>query len=542
MTDYNPSEQYAATARVKKKRGFSIVWVVPIVALLIGGVLVIKAINDKGPVINITFANAEGLEAGKTKIKYKDVEIGKVESIALGEDLTHVVVTAELNKGSKPYLTDKTRFWVVRARVSGGSVSGLGTLLSGAYIGIDPVAGGKETYSFKGLEVPPVVTANQPGQHLWLHADQLGSVDIGTPVYYRQIKVGQVVSYGFSEDGQSVNIQIFVEAPHHAQVTQNTRFWNASGIDFSLGAEGIKVNTESLVSILSGGLAFDLPKGAVPGAIADDNTVFRLYPTHDSIKEKVYTIRRYWRLNFDQSVRGLVVGSPVELHGIKIGEVVSLELVFNETTQKFEVPVLVAIEPERIRKIGKGTPGKSLSENYDDNMNVLIEHRGLRAQLKTGNLLTGQLMVDLDFHPNAPKIAVTHADGYPVVPTIPGSFEQLQESLTRITAHLEKVPFEQIGTELQVTLKEARSTLKQTGAFAEKLNNETAPQVQATLVQLQNTLAELQGLVGQESPLNYNTQKALEELSDTLSTLRELTTTLEQQPQSIIFGKEDDSE
>jgi paraquat-inducible protein B len=278
MTDHSPAAQHAATARVKTGRNFSIIWIVPLLALLIGGWLAVKAIYDKGPTITITFASAEGLEAGKTKIRYKDVVIGQVEEIKLSEDLKGIIVTAELNKDTRKYLTDKTRFWVVRATIRGGSVSGLGTLLAGAYIGIDPVEGGPPATSFKGLEVPPVITTGLPGRHFWLRAETLGSLNIGAPVYYKQIPVGQVVSYKFGEDGQSVDLQLFIEAPHHLRVTENTRFWNASGIDVTLSAEGLKVDTQSLVAVIGGGLAFDLPKDAFPGKEAAEHATFHLLP------------------------------------------------------------------------------------------------------------------------------------------------------------------------------------------------------------------------------------------------------------------------
>ena len=553
MTDLNQAAQQAATARTQKKGAFSIIWVVPIVALLIGGWLAYKALSEKGPTITITFVSAEGLEAGKTKIKYRDVEVGEIERITLNEDISRVVVIAKLVKGSEKYLTDKSRFWVVRARIRGGSVSGLGTVLSGAYIAIDPDKTGTPTRTFTGLEVPPVVTLGQPGRHFTVNADNLGSLDIGAPIYYRQIQVGQVVGYGFEAEGREVDIQLFVEAPYHSWVTENTRFWNASGIDVSLNAQGLKVNTQSLVSIVSGGIAFDVPNGTPPGKEAAENAVFRLYPDRASIQEKIYSVRRYWMLLFDQSVRGLSVGAPVELHGIQIGKVVSLDLEYDAAMKNFYVPVVVAIEPERIRVSNGTDPKLSTDGQAETLLKWLVEERGLRAQLKTGNLLTGQLMVNLEFHPAVAKEKLAHRDGYPLVPTMPGSLEQLQESLTKIISRLEKVPFDEIGADLQLVLQEARTTLQKIGGFAGTLSSETAPELQATLVELQQTLETLQGTVGvelqqtlvelqksvgQDSPLNYNAQKTLEELALTLRSLRELTSTLEQQPQSILFGKE----
>ncbi|MCM2265788.1 MAG: MlaD family protein [Desulfuromonadales bacterium] len=536
MTDQPSAAQHAATARVKPGRSFSIIWLVPLVALLIGGWLAFKAFQEKGPTVSITFVSAEGLEAGKTKIKYKDVDIGLVKEIRLSEDLKQVLVTAELQKDTEKYLNDKTRFWVVRAQIRGGTVSGLGTLLAGAYIGIDPATGGQPTDHFTGLEVPPVVTSGLPGRHFWLRAERLGSLSVGKPVYYRQIQVGQVVSYGFSPDGQAIDLQMFIEAPHHTRVTENTRFYNASGVDVSLSAQGLKVQTESLITVLGGGLAFELPNGTPPGKEANEHAVFRLYPNRESIQEKTYTIRKNWLLIFEQSVRGLSVGAPVEMHGIKVGEVVSLELKYDVKKQNFLVPVVVAIEPERIRGVAENTFQASV-ENPDPGLKWLVEQRNLRAQLKTGSMLTGQLLVDLAFQPRAARAKLAYQDGYPVVPTIGGSLEQIQESVARITSRIEKIPFEQIGSELHETLKEAKVALKQAGEFAGKLNNETAPQLKANLDELQKTLVELQGAVGKDSPLSYNAKKTLEELTLTLRSLRELTDSLERRPESMLFGK-----
>ncbi|MGD9947145.1 MAG: intermembrane transport protein PqiB [Desulfobulbus sp.] len=538
MSDPSSLEQQATPAAIQAKRRFSIVWLVPMVALVIGGWLAFKAISEKGPTITITFASADGLEAGKTKIKLKDVEIGQVDTIDLNADASKVVVTAKMVKGSEPYLTDQTKFWVVRPRISGGSVSGLSTVLSGAYIGIEGSKLGVPTYRFTGLEIPPVVTVGQPGRHFVLKAETLGSLDIGTPLYYRQIQVGQVVGYGLNRDGKSVEIKIFVEAPHHTLVTENTRFWNASGVDLTLNSQGLKVDTQSMISILSGGIAFDLPKGLVAGDEAKENTSFFLYADRNSISEKKYTIRNYYALLFDESVRGLSVGAPVELYGIQLGEVVDLKLQFDLDKKKFFVPVIVALEPERVSSVQKEQALKIAGRDPGVFLKELVEKRGLRAQLQSGNLLTGQLMINLVFVEDAPEARITNWDGFMTVPTIPGSFQRLQDGLNRIVTNLEKVQFDQIGGQLQKTLKEVQTTVADIGGLTQQLNRETAPKIQATLVELQKTLVAAQQGLGKDSPLNYTTTKTLDELALTLRSIRELVNMLDHQPQSLIFGKE----
>ena len=536
MTDSESPAELASPAQIRKSRSLSLVWIVPLVALVVGGWLVFKALSEKGPVITIMFSSAEGLEAGKTKIKYKDVVIGQVETIRLGDDLKRVVVTAELAKGYDRYLNDRTRFWVERAQIRGGTASGLTTLFSGAYIGVDPALEGQPTVSFVGLEVQPVVTTGLPGKHFWLKARKLGSLKVGVPVYYRQIQVGQVVSFGFAPDGRTVDVQVFIEAPHDAKVTQNTRFWNSSGLDVSLSAQGLKIDTESLITIISGGLAFDVPDGMEPGGEAAEHATFQLYPTRESIQEKTYTLRRTWLVYFDQSVRGLSIGAPVEIYGIKIGEVSGIDLIYDEKRRELRVPVLLSVEPERIQNVLKAIPEQEAGES-NPLLRWFVEDRNLRAQLKTGNLLTGQLLVDLGFYPDEPKAVLAHENGLPVIPSMGGSIEQIQESIARITRSLEKVPFEKIGRDFDLLLKDATTTVRDAGVFARRLNGETAPALQASLGALQTTLQEVQGTIGKDSPLNYNLKKTLEELALTLRSLRELTTAIESRPQSLLFGK-----
>jgi len=369
----------------KKKRRISIVWLVPLLALAVGGWLVYKAISEKGPTITITFKAATGLEAGKTKIKYKDVELGLVDSIELDDKLSQVILKAELVKKAENFLSENTRFWVVRAQVAAGSVSGLGTLFSGAYIGLDPGKPGRPTTHFKGLEIPPVVTTDQPGSHFVLRADSLGSLHIGDPVYFRRIEVGQVVSHKLDQDGQAVTVKVFINDPHHQLVRKNTRFWNASGLDVSIGADGIRVDTESFVTLMIGGLAFDTPIDQQAGEPAGKNDVFKLYKNRESISEKTYVHKNRWLLHFEGGVRGLKSGAPVELQGIQVGQVLDVNLEFDVEKGAFRVPVLIETEPGRVRTIGKYPEGAEKQKVMD-----YLVGEGMRAQLKTGSLITGQ--------------------------------------------------------------------------------------------------------------------------------------------------------
>ncbi len=520
-----------ARAVVKPKKSISIVWIVPLVALLIGGWLAYKAITEKGPTITITFKSAEGLEAGKTKIKFKDVEVGQVEEIHLSPDLSHVIVTAQLTRDAKDYLTENTRFWVVRARVVGGGVSGLGTLFSGAYIGMDPGKPGNTARSFKGLETPPIVTTDLPGRHFMLKAERLGSLDVGKPVYFRQIKVGQVVAYEMEKGGQAIDIKIFIHAPHHESVRKNTRFWNAGGLDVSVDAGGIKVNTESFVTLMIGGIAFENPKDSEQCPAAKEGEIFRLYDRREDIFKKTYVKKTRWLLHFEGSVGGLSVGAPVKFKGIKIGEVINIELEFDYNAMAFRIPVEIETEPERIGMKGKETIDRKRG------MEILVE-KGLRAQLKQGNLITGQLFIDLDMYLDGPPSKILYGGKYPEIPTIPTPIEEITKGITRIVDKLEKLPLEQIGKDLRETLAHLNKSTEQLVKLMQNLDETVAPAATDMLERSQTTLMKLDRLLSGESPTGHELKRALAELADAARNISVLADYLGRHPESLVFGKD----
>ncbi|MGB6380923.1 MAG: MlaD family protein [Syntrophobacteria bacterium] len=543
MVEQNTSESRfkdAPEAVVKVRKQFSIVWVVPLVALLIGGWLAFKALSEKGPTITITFKTAEGLEAGKTKFKYKDVDVGQVESITLSEDGSHVIVTAELNKGAEPHLTENTRFWVERARIGAGGASGLGTLFAGAYIGIDlGKPGGKPARSFTGLELPPVVTTGLPGSHFTLKAEKLGSLDIGSPIYYRQIKVGQVVAYELGKNRKHVDIKIFIDAPHHGDIFENTRFWNASGLDVAVDASGIRINTQSFLTMMIGGIAYNTPANLEPGAPAQEGATFKLYASREKIFEKAYVDRKPWLLYFDGSVRGLAVGAPVELQGIQIGEVTDITLEFDQKKMAFRIPVLIELEPERIKFIGRERALSTAERKRG--MDILVA-RGLRAQLKTGSLLTGQLLIGLDFHSEAAPAKINWDGRYPELPTIPTPMEEITSGVTRIVEKFDKIPLEQIGKDLQQTMANLSKTTANLQTLVQKLDANVAPAATDTLKQAQTTLIKVDRLLNADSPTGHELKRALAELADAARNISILMDYLERHPDSVIFGKEQSNE
>jgi len=517
-------------AVVRRRGRLSVVWVIPLVAAAIGGWLSYKALSERGPAIVIDFQTAEGLEAGKTKIKYKDLEMGVVETIALKDDLDGVVVTARMTQGTQRLLKEGTRFWVVRAQVSAGQVSGLGTIFSGAYIGMDPVLKGSARRSFVGLEVAPIITARDPGRLFVLRTPTLGSLDIGAPVYFRRVRVGQVVAHELDPSGAFVTITVFINAPHDARVRQNTRFWNASGIDVVLDAEGVRVNMESLVSILLGGIAFDTSE-LMPGEPVQDGTVFPLYPDKRATTANIYNIKQRYLLHFHESVRGLLPGSPVEFRGIRIGQVTDVSLEFDAKAVDFRIPIVIEVEPERIAIVGGD------SNDIADRLPNLVE-RGLRARLKTANLLTGQLAVDLDVFPDAAPVAVRFDGPYPELPTIPTPLGEITASLTRLVGRLEQVPLEQMGQELQQSLLALRKTLEQAQLLTQQLNTDLTPSVVAAAREAEKTLASAGELVGSDSVVNRELKQLLVEMVAAARSVRLMADQIEQHPESLLRGKE----
>ncbi|MBS1201852.1 MAG: mammalian cell entry protein [Chromatiaceae bacterium] len=531
------------------------VWLIPLVALAIGGWLAYKTLSEQGPTVEIRFKTAAGLEAGKTKVKFKDVDIGQVAAIDVNPDLKTVTVTAQLKYGSFDYLTENTRFWVERPRVTASRVSGLETLLSGAYIAMDPVTEGRPARYFEGLDEPPLFTTSEPGKRFVLRSATLGSLNIGSPVYYRQIQVGQVVGYELGDDGGAVSIELFVSAPHDALVFSDTRFWNASGVDFSLSASGFRVDTQSLLSVLIGGISFDTPDTIEGGRRpAEPGEVFPLYPSRDEAHEKIYQRKDRYLLFFKGSVRGLSVGAPVLLRGISVGHVLDVQLTFSIDDFEFHIPVLIELEPDRVGIRGGGSKSVGL-----DVMERLVE-RGLRGQLKSASLLTGQLYVDLDFHPDArPEMIARHGD-YKVLPTVPAPLEalttQATEALDQVRSILGKVdalPIEGIGrearetlagantvvnsAELKGTIKEAQSSLMEVRKTAETLNAVIAPELDTTLRQTTETMKYAGDIVAANSPFYIEMSRMFQELSAAARSVRIMAEYLERHPEALIKGK-----
>ncbi|MGE5093708.1 MAG: intermembrane transport protein PqiB [Betaproteobacteria bacterium] len=524
-----------AVPRRPSPRGLQLIWIIPVLAAIVGGWLAVKALLDRGPSISIRFDSAEGIEAGKTRIKYKDVDIGIVHSIELSEDHKYAIVNAELSRrGSSGFLAEDTRYWVVRPRFSGGHVTGLGTLLAGSYIGADPGKSEKETHDFKGLETPPVVISGQPGRLFNLSADELGSVDVGSPVYFRSVVAGRVVSIELSKDGKQVLIGVFLNPPFDRFVTGGSRFWNASGVDVNVGAEGLKLQSESLITVLLGGIAFETPPEGEGLPPADSNATFVLWKSRDEAEKPREAVVETYLMTFGQSVRGLGAGAPVDFRGITVGEVKGIDLAYDAKAVKFRTAVEILLYPERLRS---RTARKERPIGPPDRIKRLVEH-GLRGQLRSGNLLTGQMYIALEFFPEAPKASVDASKSPPEIPTVASAgLSDLQDTVGRIVKRLDKVPFDRIGDELRQALENLNVTLKKADKLVNQLNDEVAPELKATISQARKTLEGAERTVAPDSPVQQDLRETLDEVNRAAESLRALTDYLERHPESIIRGK-----
>ncbi len=487
----------------------SLVWIVPIIAVLVGISLVVHNWLQEGPTITITFKTGQGLTANKTQVKYRNVVIGQVTDVQLSEDQKNVTATVKLAKTADTFTHEDSVFWVVRPRIGAGGISGIDTLLSGDFIGADAGQSKVRAKSFTGLENPPPITYGEPGKRFTLHSQDLGSLDIGSPVYLRKIPVGQVVSYALDAEGKGVNIDVFVNAPNDAYVTENTRFWNVSGVDVNVGANGFAVKTESLSALLLGGIAFRAPEYSPNDVPASEDKTYELFADQQSALAPPDGKAQYLALRFDQALRGLRVGAPVEFLGVEVGRVVAIHLDFDEKQRSFPVNVGVVIYPQRLGKAHEKLL-KSLNHNPDDEaagarlIGSFVE-RGLRAQARSGNLLTGQLYISLDFYPKAEKVAFDPSARPVRIPTIPGSLQQLQEQLQAMIERINKLPLESIAGNLDGNLVELRKGLTQ-------FNSKTLPGVQSTLQDVSKTLQSANSTLAEDSPQREQLTQTLDDL------------------------------
>lgn len=534
-------ENNSGDAKVQKVRNWSPVWIFPIVTALIGAWILFYHYSNQGPEVTLITTNAEGIEGGKTTIKSRSVDVGVVESAVLSDDLHHVEIKARLHAGMEKLLHGDSVFWVVKPQIGREGVSGLNTLLSGAYIELQPGSKGSQPEQYKLLDSPPLAPPDAKGIRVVLDSAKAGQLNPGDPVLFRGYRVGSVETSTFDPQKRAMSYQLFINAPNDRLVTSNVRFWKDSGIAVDLTAAGMRVEMGSLTTLFSGGVSFDVPDGMELGQPVAEKSEFRLYDDQKSIQESLYTDHIDYLLFFKDSIRGLQPGAPVEFRGIRLGTVGQVPFFVPGLRQAlhgdYRIPVLIRIEPERLKQ--------QLGENpeVDKHLQDLLK-QGLRASLKTGNLVTGALYVDLDFYPNAKsKDERITFNGYKVIPTESSGLAQIQQRLMDTLDKINNLPLNPMIEQATSSLSESQRTMRHLQQTLDNLNKITASQSAQQLPQdMQSTLRELnrsmQGF--QPGSAAYNKMVAdMQRLDQVLRELQPVLRTLNEKSNALVFEAKD---
>jgi len=528
----------ASTPELRTAQRWNVIWVVPILALLIGGWMLYRNVSSKGPEVRIRFETAEGIFAGKTELRCRSVSVGTVSRVELAEDLQSVFVYCTLDSAYSDLLRKGTRFWVVRPRVSTADISGLGTLLTGVYIEMEPGTGPTGPTNWKGRETPPATNRSVPGLRLTLVSDEAGSLSVGSPLYYRGFAVGRVESRKLDIDMRRIVYEAFIQEKYRTLVRENTKFWNTSGVDISAGVDGFKVRTPSFQAMVSGGVSFSLQEGLEPGAQAQDGTTFELHDDIDDAESSTFEPTLRILLLFNQSVRGLAKSAPVEYRGIEIGRVTNISFDYAPERDNQKIPVLVEVDPSLLRALG------TVSTQEDD---VLMlgnaVKNGLRATLKTGSLLTGALFVDFDYYPAEKPADLSYKGDFPVVPTLSSGFAQFEVKIASILDKIEALPINETVSEITATVAEARDAIEEIEKLAAAakvtLEDDDFRQLPADL---RRTLGELEkslASVGPDGNVQGDLLRTLDELRGAIRSIEAMSDTIKEKPNSLLFGKED---
>jgi len=537
-----PPDGPTPDAKVRRSK-ISLIWLIPLLAVVIAGWLGYRTVSQQGTVVTLSFRGADGLVAGQTRVRHKAVELGEVETIRLSTDMSHVVVTVRMRREADPYLTNQARFWVVRPRISSGSLAGIETLVSGSYIEMDP--GGREgerVTAFTGLEQPPGVRSGEPGRTFAVKAQRIGSLGAGSPVFYRDITVGEVLGYDIGDGTGPVTVQVFVRAPYDGFVRKGSHFWNASGLSVQLGAEGVHVEVASLQALLSGGVAFDAARGAGPDvAQAEAGTEFPLFANYADAQASGYSTKQVFTTYFESSVRGLSRGASVDFYGIQVGTVSEVALELNPATGDARVRVQLEVQPERITGIGQAG-----AESPTDIARRLVR-KGMRAQLRTASYITGQMVVALDFVPNAPPAEMVVSGELVILPSQSGGLDNILVAASEIANKLDRLPLEQIGQNLNSALRSASGAMASVQDLVKKADTGLTPALrrlpditaglQDAVAKASRTFGSIDASYGQNSQFHRELERAMTQVGDTARSIRLLADFLDRHPEALVRGR-----
>ncbi|MGR5207366.1 MULTISPECIES: intermembrane transport protein PqiB [Vibrio] len=536
------SDDNQATAQIKPKKQVSAIWIIPILALAMGAWMLFQYITSTGPEITLELPTAEGIEVGKTDIKALNVKVGTITKVTLSKDYDHIIATAQMDRDAVRMLRDDTLFWVVKPRVGREGVSGLETLLSGAYIQLQPGKSGKEKRKFTILDTPPVAPPDAKGLRVVLTHPEAGKLGVGDPVIYKGFTVGRVEKTSFDVKDKLAHYQLFILQPYDNLVRTKTKFWLNSGVDLQLNANGFDLKFGSLESILTGGVTFSIiPENSISKPLTKELVHFRLYDDIKQVRADMYSNYVDFVMLFDESVRGLKTEAPVEYRGLRIGTVMKVPMDLSHSNNEFSVkniPVLVRIEPGRIYE----NFNPSLLQDFK--REIMSEFsKGLRGTLKTGSLLTGALYIEADYYSDESSYTASEYSGIDVFPTKRGSFAQVQIQINDFLKKINNLPLEDALSSLSTTLNTTDKTLasiQQTVANVNQLltlndTQQIPKDIRQSLQQLQKTLDGY----GPNSTMYSEMESTLKELEQVMSEFKPVLKQLNEKPNSLVFGEDD---
>jgi paraquat-inducible protein B len=542
MSPTDDKESAIPQAR-RRRRWFSLVWVVPLLAVAVVAGLAIRAFADRGPLITISFSDAEGIEPGDTKIRHKDVDLGTVESLYLNPDMSRVFVRARMRRSVTTHLTSDTRFWIVRPRVGIGGISGLSTLVSGSYIEMYPGSANTPAQrSFVGLDDPPALAPDMPGRSFVLHTNDLGSLTAGSPLNYRGIPVGEVEGYQLDASGKQINVYAFVRSPFEKYITSQTRFWNSGGIDLAVGVQGLRFRASSWQQLISGGVSFDTPDNALNATESPAGTAFRLYESQYDAQRDPHDATLLYRVSFPGGVGEIGPGTSVQLQGADIGQITESHLQYDDESESIVTRAIVQIDPSHIeivhrrsaREPGSGTdPVGALGARIEK-----LVAKGLRAHLVSANFLTNSKVVSLDIVPEAPPAHIRQVDGMAELPsTATTDIATILASVQSILKHVDKAT---AGPALGHAITELDRTL----THLDQVTGEIEPQIKPIMQSLrdtaeaaQRTLQSANNVLGTSAASGADLPRLIRELTDSARSLRDLADYLGRHPESLLRGR-----
>lgn len=550
---------------IVKKRTFSLLWIFPIIALAIGLWLAYEHVANSGATIHINFKTGEGITANKTKIRYKDLDVGTVTDVGFSDDLSHVIVKAQMINNATPLLNEQTRFWVVKPQISATGVSGLSTLISGSYIALEPGTepNAKNKRNFNGLAQAPAIPQSESGELIHLQAANSAGLNIGSPVYYLGLKVGQVTEINYHYDVDRLFISAFIRSPYDKLINTSTKFWNISGISVDVSTSGAKLAMESVESLLLGGITFSTPTNFdTERSHSIKDTVFTLYPSESATDQPPSFNKQYYVLYFDDSIRGLAPNAPVEFNGINIGQVIAVRPLFDQKQHTFLIPVLIEVEPQRIDVVNRTQKDGQNSELF-----ATLVSNGLHASMETDSLITGSKFIKLSMYPEEPgELRQDRYSPYLVMPSRSTGISRITDGVNEIIDKVKKLPLDnivakaedmlgegsnimaninhilsapkmdQLGSNLVTTLDEFNRTMKSIRQVA----NRTADTLKTVNKELHSVIKQFEETLYGLSPnssLYYTIQQTLSALRKTADSINSVARKIDAKPNALIFGE-----